>query len=521
MNLQDVVRFTAERIPRKLAISAGGLRLSYEDWAGQIYSLANSFATLGMTPGDRVVVIMGNTIAHATATVAAVVGGGVSVPFNVRAAPLTMAQVVNDSDPRVVVIDDAALKDQLLECGVDDERLAWVLSDPTEGNRKNGFQDLGDLIESGSSDSPSTRVGDNDVANILYTSGTTGIPKGIPHTHQQIYERMLWWALHFGPVMSGGVRSLGISPMYHIVGSHCVLWLTILENGSYHLPNGSDGHSLLRQIDEERISFIAASPVILERLAAAAEERQYDLSSVNTVVPGSAPRPPHLMERLQKILPYARFGEAYGTSEGVMFGGVDLFEKPGAFQVVGDEVVRVIKPGGLPDEIVDDDVEGELIVSVDSKRVVKGYWKRPKDTQDRYRHGWFYTGDAVRRDAEGDIWVLGRLDDMFISGGENIQPTEVEGVLQRHPSVRDCAVVGTPHTEWGEVCTAFVVQGDDATVEELDRFLRDAVDIADFKRPRRYVVVSEIERNPTGKIMRKEYRRRWIEGEFQSEAPAT
>ena len=369
---------------------------------------------------------------------------------------------------------------------------------------------------------PGVPLTEADLANLLYSSGTTGTPKGVPHHHGSIYERVMAWIMHFGPVSSGGMRWLGLSPLHGITGYHCVFWLTILMSGSFHLPISKDPEELLGQIEAEKISFIAAPPVVLDRLVTAASDNQFNLSSVDTVVPGSAPRPPHLIDGLVKTFPRAKFGEAYGNTEGAFFGGVDLLNKPGAFQVMGDMVARIIKPGGAPDEIVGAGEQGELIVSDTSARLITSYWNRPEEEVERFRHDWNYTGDAALRDDEGDVWIIGRLDDMFISGGENIQPTEVEEVLDGHLLIDDCAVVGTPHDTWGEVCTAFIVPTDASlTIEDIDKFCRDSTDLADFKRPRRYVIVESIERNPTGKIMREKYRHRWMAGRFESLEPSS
>ena len=522
MNLEQVFRLTAERIPGKLAIRDGQRQLTYRQWSHEVYAVANALRRRGMVKGERVVIAMRNSIEHATVTAATVVGGGVSVPFNVRATSSATAHVIRDCSARIVVLDNLSQRQDLIRAGVDPDTISWIVASRAEDTPQSAdVALLDDLIVEGTRYPPSVHIIDSDLANLLYTSGTTGIPKGIPHHHGSIVERVIAWVMHFGPVMSGGVRSLGISPLYHITGYHAVFWLTIMMNGSYHLPIKNDPLDLLRQVELERISFIAAPPVVLDRFIRVAADHEFDLTSVDTVVPGSAPRPPHLMDGLAKTFTRAKFGEAYGNTEGVMFGAVDLMHKPGAFQVIGDMVARVIKPGGAPDEIVDDDETGELIVSDSSARLITSYWNRPDEEAERFRHGWNYTGDAARRNAEGDVWVMGRLDDMFISGGENIQPAEVEGVLIRHPLINDCAVVGTPDASWGELCTAFIVRADDSlAIEDIDRFCRESLDLADYKRPRRYAFVGDIERNPTGKIMRGLYRDGWIRGHFESSESA-
>jgi acyl-CoA synthetase (AMP-forming)/AMP-acid ligase II len=147
--------------------------------------------------------------------------------------------------------------------------------------------------------------------------------------------------------------------------------------------------------------------------------------------------------------------------------------------------------------------------------MVDGYWHRPELTADRFRHGWSYTGDAFYRDADGHFHISGRLDDMFISGGENIQPAEVELVLARHPGIGDVAVIGTPDPRWGELCTAFVVRADETlTADGIDAFCRESQELPDYKRPRRIFFIAGIARNPTGKILRKELRALYLDGQL-------
>jgi 2-furoate---CoA ligase len=326
---------------------------------------------------------------------------------------------------------------------------------------------------------------------------------------------MQGWLMHFGPPVNGTVRTMGVSPLYHIAGLHCVYWLTLLLMGAYFPIRDFRPAEVLDLVEREELTYLVGSPTVFDTLLASAEARGRELPSVAHIVFASAPRPPRLLERLGRAFPEAMLAEAYGTGEGVMFGSVDAVRKPGAFQTVGDMRARVIAPDGTPDQELGPGEEGELIVELASGRMVDGYWQRPELTADRFRHGWSYTGDAFYRDEDGHFFISGRLDDMFISGGENIQPAEVEVVLSRHPAIADVAVIGTPDERWGELCTAFVVRADEAlTAGEIDAFCRESPDLPDYKRPRRIFFVSQIARNPTGKILRKELRALYLGGQL-------
>jgi 2-furoate---CoA ligase len=510
MDLKQVVERVVERSPSTLALCEGESRLTYGDWLGDLYALASSLRTLDVGHGDRIAIAMRNSIEHATVSVATLFAGAAGVPFNFRAKPVTIRQILADSDARMLVFDDASLKDQLGEV----DGLRWVYAGAEEVA---GCVRLADLVASGERDDPGLRVSSADLCHILYTSGTTGEPKGVPHTHGHVWERMQGWLMHFGPPVNGQVRTLGMSPLYHIAGLHCVYWLTVLLMGGYFPVREYRPDAVLDLIEREELTYLVGSPTVFDGLLTVAEHGERVFPSVSHVVFASAPRPPRLIERLQRAFPTATIAEAYGTGEGVMFGSVDAVRKPGAFQTVGDMRARVIRPHGSPEEELPFGEEGELIVELSSGRMVDGYWRRPELTADRFRHGWSYTGDAFVRDEDGHFFISGRLDDMFISGGENIQPTEIELVLARHPGVADVAVIGTPDPRWGELCTAFVVRADESlSAEDLDAFCRDSDDLADYKRPRRVFFVDEIARNPTGKILRKELRALYLEGRFDA-----
>ena len=169
--------------------------------------------------------------------------------------------------------------------------------------------------------------------------------------------------------------------------------------------------------------------------------------------------------------------------------------------------VRVVAPDperrGSPDAVVPRGETGELIVGLDSPEAFSGYWRRPDADAKAIRQGWYFTGDLVYEDEDGDLYTVGRVDDMIITGGENVHPVEVEEVLLRHPSIADACVIGLPDARLGQVVTAFVVRRDDVTADALDAFCREAPDLASFKRPRRYEFVAAVPKSPTGKLLRR------------------
>jgi acyl-CoA synthetase (AMP-forming)/AMP-acid ligase II len=519
MNLLQVLNATAHRRPLDPAIVDGPRVLSYAELSDQVTRLARGLDAAGISADARIVIVTGNSVDAVLTTLAASVSGRVAVPLNPRTAPTDILAILAETGAEAVVHDDPAFPATLAAAG-GPPSVRWIAAtapgqpDVTADSRPTAAGDtIAELIAAGGPQ-PLPELPDPDaIACLLYTSGTTGRPKALAHTHRHVWARILATLMYFGPPAEGSLRALGLSPLFHITGLHNVLWLTIAQGGSYHLASTRSTEATLDVIAEQRITYLMAAPTLLERWVGAAGERTF--ADVNLIIMGSAPRPPELVRRLRGHFPSARLAEAYGTTEGVFLGSMDLEHRPGAFQALGDLQVRVIKPGGAPDDLVADGEPGELIANTDSERVVGSFWRNPEADRLRYRDGWAYTGDGFRRDADGSLWVSGRLDDMFISGGENIQPAEVEDVLRRHPAVAEAAVLGLPDSEWGEVCTAFVVLSDGAvTAEDLDAHCRASADLAAYKRPRRFVVCAAIPRNGTGKIVRRDLRERYLAGQL-------
>lgn len=499
MSLRHMLALAAEKVPDEEAIVEGPVRLTYREWIERIYALADAFTRAGIERGDRVAYLMRNTIDHATVFFGLQSIGAVAVPINFRSKANGITYIIEDTDARMFVTDDPELKARL---ATDVPRkLRWIVACEEEIE---GTERLEDVIAAGALREPADHIDADDLSGILYTSGTTGQPKGVVITHRGVIGRILTYTMSGGPLYGSGVRSLGAAPLYHTVGLHMVLCRTVFLNGTYFPVREIGGRSALELIQNEQLTLILGSPTLYHMLVEANRDHGFDLRSVNHISYGSAAMPPSLLAAIREHFPSASVQETYGTTEiSIPFVTVEP-EQPGELKITADNRVRVVKPGGRADEILPPGEVGELIAHHDTDGSFLSYWKRDDLTAERIRDGWYHTGDAFFRDERNVYYITGRLDDMFISGGENIQPVEVEQTLSSHPGIADVAVIGTPHERWGEAVTALVVRRDLALTEtEIDAFCRRS-DLDDFKRPRRVIFVEEIQRNPSGKIVRKE-----------------
>ncbi|HXH83350.1 MAG TPA: AMP-binding protein, partial [Candidatus Tectomicrobia bacterium] len=348
---------------------------------------------------------------------------------------------------------------------------------------------------------------EGDLSLILYTSGTTGRPKGVPRTHRNHYAGALAHALQCG--YAWGERTLGVMPLYHTMGIHALTSMVVVNGLFVCQPEWSAAGALAR-IRDERITALYLIPTLFHDLVHAPDFARDAVASVTKLAYAGAPMLASLTEACAKAFAPAVFVNHYGSTEIYTFSvRPDVHEKPGCAGRPGvHSALRVVTASTErrvgPDETVPPGEKGEIIASLASDEAFAGYWNRPDADARAIRDGWYFTGDMGWIDEDGELWVAGRVDDMIISGGENIHPVEVEEVLARHPGVRDVAVVGEPDERWGQRVVAFVVPAAPGlSAEALDAHCRASPDLAAFKRPRRVVFVRDIPKTASGKILRR------------------
>ena len=500
MNLRTMLLQAAERNPSHVALADSDRRLTYGDWTRQVIKLADALASLGIRHGDRVAISMRNSIEMATCLYAPQMLGAVAVPFNFRLKPDTIDHVLKDSGARVVIADDAVQADGLEAVMARNPGIPVIRSAAASGAREGSLE----ALIAGGGERMHNTVGADDLSMIVYTSGTTGKPKGVPLTQANNYGRLVTYIMTTGPYFDSGARTFGAAPLYHTVGIHWIFLQTIFVNGTYY-PISKIDQNTPRLIDREGLTFLFGSPTMFRQVLAASKGK---MESVAYVAYGSAPTEQRLLDEMYEKFPNAQISEVYGTTEISIPFVTRSMEgvPPGTLRPTGDMRIRLVQPGQGIDSHVVDEEPGELIVEMDNVGIFSRYWGEDgeRKTAEKVRSGWFYTGDLFKRDDSNNYTFLGRIDDMFISGGENIQPAEVETTLNNHPAVNDVAVIGTPDPDWGRLVTAFIVAAERTLSQaDLDAFCKSSA-LENFKRPRRYVFVDAIPRNPSGKILRKD-----------------
>ncbi len=504
MTLARLLAASSLRQPDATAIVDGERRLSYGDWQAEIRRLAGGLHSLGLGPGDHLVVVLSNRMETASLYWACQTLGVVFTPFNWRATAEEIAYVLADAEAKVVAYEDrsaSAVLRAVGEVALPDERLISV---EPEGD---GLP-FADLAAAEPYDGP---LCDEDRATslMLYTSGTTGRPKGVPRSYAVERTAALGCLaqLHY----CHGEVSLGVMPLFHTMGVRSLL-MSVFLNGTFVCMPAYETEAVLGLIESERISALFLVPTMFHDIVHHPKLDETDLGSVGNIAYAGMSMTTALVESCAAAFPGALFSNFYGSSEIYTFAvRNDLAENPGSAGLPGmGQILRVVRAD--PDERVGPDdmmpfgETGEIIASMSSLDAFTGYWKRPDADEKAIRKGWYFTGDLGRFDENGEIYVLGRVDDMIISGGENIYAEEVEDVLAKSPNVLGVAVIGLPDERWGERVAAFIEPASEAaSPESLDRFCLDS-GLARFKRPRAYAFVDAIPRSASGKLLRRHLR---------------
>jgi fatty-acyl-CoA synthase len=485
--------------PDKLAVVSGDRRYTYRAFNERVNRLGNALLKEGVRKGDKVAYLLNNYSEFAEISFALSKIGALSVPLNFRLKGEEIGYILAHSDSSFLFF-GAEFKETLS---------AWIPRLPLIKRRVQVGEsaEYEDLLRSSSGEEPPVQVLEEDEHSIMYTSGTTGFPKGAVHTHKS----RIWNSLNM--LVDTGLRGSDVfaitAPMFHIAAGHTMLLSPIFIGATVVILESFSLPEFFEVIQKEKISAFFAVPTMFVRMVEHPNFGDYDLSPVRLLFTGGAVTSIELKERILKAFPRATLDDLMGLTEGgpltTFLPHRDALRKPASVgRAHFSQMVRVVNDRG---EDVRGDEVGEIIVK--GPAVMKGYYKNPEATDKALQDGWLYTGDLARVDGEGFQYLAVRRTDLIVSGGENVYPAEVERVLLQHPRVRDAAVIGVKDQEWGERVVAVVVpgEGDKPAEEEILGFCQGR--LAGYKRPRRVVFVDELPKNQLGKVLYKELRNRF------------
>jgi 2-furoate---CoA ligase len=465
MNLGLSLLYAAERTPDAEALVGDRQRLTYAGLREQAARIAAGLAERGVQRGDRVACVLRNEVETGELYWGAQWLGACFVPLSRRASQGDLDYCIEDSGARIVI------------------REPREVTELAARREHAGALDLDDAEHSIQ----------------LYTSGTTGRPKGVPRSHRAERSAGLSQVVQHG--LRHGHRTLGVMPLYHTMGIHSLIAASLVAGCFVAQPEWG-AETALGLLETEQITSLYLAPTLFYDLVHDPRFTDYDTSAVRAVAYAGAPMTGALAEKVATSFDPEIFVNHYGSTEIYTFSvHRDQRTKPGcAGRPALNARLRLEPPG-----------EGEILCHMSSDEAFAGYWNRPDADAKAIRDGWYYTGDVGRVDDDGDLWVIGRVDDMVISGGENVHPVEVEDVLARAPGVREVAIVGADDDRLGQRVVACVVADEGVTAEQLDAFCLASNQLARFKRPREYRFVSELPKSPSGKILRRLLREQKVE----------
>lgn len=506
MLIQSTLERTARLFPEKEGMVFNELRFTYRQLQERVLCLAEALSRLGIKKGDRVASLMGNSNRYFEFFFASAHIGAIAVPINHRLSASEIEYILKDSKASLLFISDKFLsiaediksKNEQIKFFISTGKdvPSWTLDyekimktpHPTSPQRGEGKGEGGFLEE-------------NDIAVILYTSGTTGSTKGVMLTHRNLLSTTN--SLLFSYPFTPEDRYCNQGPLFHI-GAIVSMLATTISGAAHIFMEGFTPETTLEIIEKEKITMMMMAPTMLHRLIVHQDINHRNLNSLRLIGYGGAPMPVTILEKAQKYLKCDFLG-SYGTTETAGYLTIltpDDHKKKNLLASSGREVygvkIRIIDENG---EDVKNDETGEIVVKTDG--LMKGYLNKPEETAKVIKNSWFYTGDMAKRDEEGYIYIVDRKKDMIITGGENVYSTEVENILLTNDKISEAAVIGIPDEHWGEVVTAVVVPTN-GNLNEKDIIEYCKGRLTHYKCPKKVIFRENLPKNSFGKILKME-----------------
>ena len=514
MNTTDFLMIASAIVPDRVAMHFDGEEITFADVQESVNRLANGMADRGVGAGDRVAVMQVNCPEVIEAYFAIAQLDAIYVPINFRAKSEELEQMLKVAQPSLLLIGERYLP--LLDnggSGISTEQVVVL-----DGEAPPSAMTYQDLIADAIPDQLHfAEAGDDDTTVIMFTAGTTGVPKGVMLTHDGFSSYLLATVNPADPDIEE--TNLLTVPLYHIAGLQAAL-AAVYGGRTLVVMRQFEPLEWMTLVQRYRVSRAMLVPTMLKHVMDHPRFEEFDLSSLEVMTYGAAPMPMEVIREAIRRFPGARFINAFGQTETastitmlppedhVLEGSPEEIEtKLRRLTSIGkpleDVEVRIVDEDGNP---VKAGEVGEIVAR--GTRMMRGYWQQEAATREAIRSGWIYTGDLGYQDEDSYIYLSGRAKDFIKRGGEMVSPEEVEQVLMAHPQVEDAAIIGVPDVEWGEEVRAVVVRREDSVGEEdLIQYCQQK--LASYKRPRSVVFVDELPRNVMGKVLKRDLREQY------------
>lgn len=499
----ELVWIAAERTPNHIAIidDRSDRRLTYAELIAEIDAVAAGFAARGIGWGSGVATALPTLWEHGIAILALMRLNAVPALLNFRLKPEEITDICKACEiDAAIVVNDTALADEVASA-LPDGAPVWSV-----GGAAGPAADFAECRADASTLAAYEKPAETDMAFLFFTSGTTGLPKAVVLNHRTTEHRLVWLSTQGGLIQGTHIRSLGCMPLSHAIGFYGVFLVTLAFNGTFYVVSDFNPQAIVDLVEREKITYAFCVPTMFQAMVAMPNYAPAKMASMEVALYGGITIEPDLLEHIDREWG-GTVRHIYGTTETMASlsnpypVGQHATLRPGYYSRT--RLVRI--DGDGPDDIVAAGEEGELIADATVDTIFTEYLGRPDATAEKLRDGWYYTGDVFLQEENGDVTLVGRVDDMIRSGGESIHPEEVEAVLETHAGVSEVSVIGLPDAKWGQMVVAAVVSDAEdrkTLAADIDAHCK-ATSLAGFKRPKAYYFADELPRNAANKVLRR------------------